>query len=97
MTDVAERPRDRIYSFCIDRLASLAAHATISCREPTCGERDPETNEVISCSSKNCGERLMLYGWRKELQVMRDIRALIEALERAELERVATEGKKVKR
>ena len=97
MTEVSERPRDRIYSFCLDRLASLAAHATISCREPSCGARDPETNEVVSCASKNCGERLMLHGHRRELQVMKDIRALIEALERAELERIAAEGRRGKK
>ena len=97
MTDLAERPRDRIYGYCLDRLASLAAHATISCREPTCGARDPDTNDVVSCASKNCGEKLMMYGWRRELMVMRDIKSLVEALERAELERLAAEGKRGKR
>ena len=92
MSDL-ERPRDRIFSYVLDRMASLAAHATLACREPTCGARD-ESGELISCESVHCGEKLMLSGYRRELTVMRDIRSLIEALERAELERLAVEDKK---
>jgi hypothetical protein len=96
-TEKVERPRDRIFDYVLDRLASLAVRASMECREPTCGARDPETNEVISCLSKDCGEKLMLAGWRRELQVMRDIRALVEGLERAEMQRNAADDKKGKR
>lgn len=90
----AERPRDRIYDYILDRLASLAARASLECRESTCGARDEETKEVISCASKDCGEKLMMAGWRRELRVMRDIKALVEGLERAELERQNPKGKR---
>lgn len=96
-TEQAERPRDRIYNYVLDRLASLGARASLECREPTCGARDEETNEVISCLSKDCGEKLMMAGWRRELQVMKDIRALVEGLERAEMQRNAADDKKGKR
>lgn len=91
-----ERPRDRIYDYILDRLSSLAARASLECREPTCGARD-ETGEVVSCSSKNCGEKLMMAGWRRELRVMRDIKALVEGLERVEVERLAAADKRGKR
>lgn len=84
-----------MYAFCLDRLASLNARATMECQEPTCGARG-EDGEVISCSSKDCGEKLMLAGWRRELQVMRDFKALIEGLERAELAKLAAADKKGK-
>jgi len=96
VTEVPERPRDRIYSYAIDRMSSLAVHASLACREPTCGARDEE-GDLISCQSVHCGEKLMLSGYRRELTVMRDIRALIEALERAELERLAAGDKRGKR
>jgi hypothetical protein len=91
-----ERPRDRIYGYALDRLASLSARATIECREPTCGDRG-EDGELVSCgSSSHCGEKMMLAGWRRELQVMRDIKALVERLEQKELEATAAadRGKK---
>jgi len=91
-----ERLRDRIYSYVLDRLASLHARATIECQEPTCGIRD-ENGEVVSCSSNNCGEKKMLSGWRRELQVMRDIKALVEGLERVEIQKQAAEDKRGKR
>jgi hypothetical protein len=90
------RPRDRIYDFVLDRLASLTVRATMECKEPTCGARD-EDGEVVSCSSVNCGEKLMMVGWRRELQVMKDVRALVEGLERAELQREAAADKRGKR
>lgn len=79
----------------LDRLASLNVRATIECKEPTCGARD-ESGEVVSCSSKDCGEKLMMAGWRRELQVMRDIKILVEALDRKELEKIAAGDKKGK-
>lgn len=86
------RPRDRIYEYAIDRLASLSARATAECREPTCGARG-EDGELVSCSSRHCGEKLMLPGWRRELQVMRDVKALVEHLELKELEAAAAADK----
>lgn len=86
------RPRDRIYDYAIDRLSSLAARATMECREPTCGARG-EDGEVVSCQSQHCGEKLMLAGWRRELQVMRDIKALVDRLELRELEAAAAADK----
>lgn len=87
-----ERPRDVVYDFVIDRLASLSVHATIACREPTCGARDEEGN-LVSCESKDCGEKLMLSGWRRELRVMRVVKAWVEGLERAEQQKHAAEDK----
>ena len=92
-----QRPRDLIYDYVLDRLASLNVRAGLECREPSCGARDEETGEVASCSSKNCGEKLMLAGWRRELQVMRAIKILVEGLERAAMEREFGTGKKAKR
>jgi hypothetical protein len=91
-TSPSERPRDRIYGFVIDRLASLNARANSECREPTCGARD-EDGALVSCASPHCGEKLMMLGWRRELQVMRDIKALVEHLEQKELEAMATADK----
>lgn len=88
----AERPRDRISDFALDRITSLRVRAVIECREPTCGARD-EDGEVISCSSKNCGEKLMMPGWRRELLVMREIWELIVWLERTEIEKAAKADK----
>lgn len=96
MTSPNERPRDRIYGYALDRLASLNVRASLECREPTCGARD-ETGEVVSCSSPNCGEKKMREGWRRELQVMRDIKALVEWVERREMETQANAGKRGKR
>ena len=79
----AERPRDRIFDYSLDRIASLRARAVLECREPSCGAKDEEGN-VISCSSENCGEKRMMAGWRRELRVMRDVRELVEWLERSE-------------
>lgn len=90
------RPRDRMYDYVLDRLASLNARALMECREPSCGEMRDEDGLLVSCQSENCGEKLMLPGWRRELQVMRDFRALIERLEQKELEAIAAadRGKK---
>lgn len=96
MTSPSERPRDRIYGYVLDRLSSLSVRATLECQEPTCGARNEE-GEVISCSSKDCGEKLMMPGWRRELQVMRDVKALVEGLERAEMQREAESDKKGRR
>ena len=95
MTSPTERPRDRIYSYVIDRLASLSVRATMECREPTCGARD-EAGEVVSCSSPHCGEKKMNEGWRREMQVMRDVKALVEGLERRELENEFRKQKKAR-
>ena len=89
------RPRDRMYDFVLDRIAILSDFATRNCREPSCGTRDEEGN-VISCTSEHCGERRIAEDHQRELQVMRDMRALIEWLERAELERAAEADKKSK-
>lgn len=87
-----ERPRDRIFDYCLDRIASLRARAKLECREPTCGAIDEEGN-VVSCSSQNCGEKRMMHGWQRELRVMRDVRELIEWLERSEIEKAAKADK----
>lgn len=91
-----ERPRDFVTHYLIERLGSLSVHATLACREPTCGARD-ETGELVSCLSVNCGEKLMLSGYQRELKVWRIVRAWIEMLERAELERLAAADKRGKR
>jgi hypothetical protein len=88
-----QRPRDRDYDYVLDRIAVLSDFASRSCREPSCGTRDEDGN-VVSCSSKHCGEKRMEVHHRRELQVMRDIRALIEWLERSELQKAVAEDKK---
>jgi hypothetical protein len=90
------RPRDRIYLQVMDDLFSLENRAREACLEPTCGARD-EDGEIISCSSVNCGEKIMLSGYRRRLQVMRDVKALVEGLERAQLEQQAAADKRGKR
>lgn len=77
-------PRERMFTYALERIGSLEARATAECKEPTCGT--VEDGEKISCSSPNCGEKQMLAGWRRELQFMRDITALVQWLERRELE-----------
>lgn len=89
---LAMRPRDRMYEFALDRIAILSDFATRNCREPSCGTRD-EDGEVASCKSPHCGERRMEEHHQRELQIMRDVCALIEWLERAELQRAAEAAK----
>jgi hypothetical protein len=85
-------PRERMFTYALERIGSLEARATAECKEPSCGERDKDGDKV-SCSSPNCGEKQMLAGWRRELQFMRDITALVHALERRELEQKAAADK----
>lgn len=86
---------DRMFLYAIDRIASLEARAKIECREPSCGVVDEEG--VSSCvNNKNCGEKTMLSGWRRELQAMRDLKALVEWLERRDMEKKADAGRKRK-
>lgn len=82
-----------MYDFAIDRITVLTDFATRNCREPTCGARD-EDGAVVSCKSDQCGERRLEEWHRRELQVMRDLRALVEGLERVELAKLAAEDKK---
>lgn len=93
--DLAEffkmRPRDRIYTVTMEEIFDLELKAKAACREPTCGAR--EDGEIVSCASVNCGEKLMLDGYRRKLQVKRDIKLLVEGLERAEMERQFAEEK----
>lgn len=88
-----QRPRDRLYDFAIDRITVLADFAVRNCREPTCGARD-EDGVLVSCRSDRCGEKRLEESHRRELQVMRDLRALVEGLERVELAKLAAEDKK---
>ncbi len=84
-----------MYDYALDRIAILSDFGTRNCREPTCGARD-EDGVLVSCNSKHCGERRMEEHHQRELQIMRDVRALVEWLERAELERTAEADKKSK-
>lgn len=93
---MTERPRDFIYDYVTDRLASLSARSLIECQEPTCGAKNEE-GEIISCLSVNCGEKRMMSGWKRELKAMRYVKALVEGLERAELQREAAADKRGKR
>lgn len=81
-----------MYAFALDRIGSLTVRATAECREPTCGARDEDGN-VVSCSSEHCGEKLMLPGWRRELAVMRDIKEMVEWLDRQDLKKKAAADK----
>jgi hypothetical protein len=90
------RPRDRLYDLALDFIGSGNARSKMVCQEPTCGARDEEGN-LISCASAQCGEKKMRYGWRASLQIGRDLRALVEGLERAEMQRNAADDKKGKR
>ena len=87
-----QRPRDRDYDFILDRIAVLSDYATRACREPSCGARDEDGN-VVSCLSKDCGEKRIAEHLQRELQVMRDLRTLIEWLERSELQKAAAADK----
>lgn len=91
-----QRPRDRMYDFAIDRITVLTDFAKRHCREPTCGARD-EDGALVSCRSDQCGEKRLEEWLRRELQVMRDLRELVEWLERDELAKLAAEDKKGKR
>lgn len=72
-----------MFEYVVDRLFSLDVRARTECKESTCGVFDDDG--IASCvNSKQCGEKLMLAGWRRELQVMRDFKALLEGLERQE-------------
>lgn len=72
-----------MFEYVVDRLFSLEVRAKMECKEPTCGTIDDDG--AASCvNSKHCGEKLMMQGWRRELQVMRDFKALLEVLERNE-------------
>ena len=78
-----------MFSFIVDRLFSLEVRAKNECKESACGSYDDDG--VSACvNSKNCGEKLMLSGWQRELIVMRDFKALLEALELQE----QTKGRK---
>jgi len=90
------RPRDRMFLYAVDRLASLEARAKLECREPACGVKDEEG--VLACvNSRVCGEKLMLSGWRRELHVMRELKGLVEWLEQRDLEKAAEKLKRNRR
>lgn len=92
---VSQRPRDRMYDFVLDRITTLSSFATRNCCEPNCGIRD-EDGDVVSCSSAACGEKRLEEWHRRELQVMRDMRAFIEAFERSQIEKAAAADKATK-
>lgn len=81
-----------MYDYAIDRITVLTDFATRRCREPTCGARD-EDGALVSCNSEQCGERRLEEWHRRELRVMRDVRKLVERIERDELEKLAAEDK----
>jgi len=87
-----ERPRDRIYSWALYRIHILRDYARRNCLSATCGARDEE-GEPIPCSGKNCGENRIHEEHRRELQAMRDTCALVEWLERVEIEKKAADDK----
>lgn len=90
----SQRPRDRMYLFAIDRIHILQDFAKRHCKVVNCGEKD-EDGEII-CGGAGCGEKLIHADHRRELQALRDVKALVEALERKELEAQAAADKKGK-
>jgi hypothetical protein len=84
-----------MYDFVLDRIAILSDFATRNCCEPSCGTRD-EDGDVVSCTSAHCGERRIDDHHQRELQCMRDMRALIEWLERDEIAKAAAADKAAK-
>lgn len=87
-----ERPRDRIYSWALYRIHILRDYARRNCMSSTCGGRD-EDGEPIPCSGANCGEKRIAEEHQRELQAMRDTCALVEWLERVEIEKKAADDK----
>lgn len=58
----------------------------------TCGARD-EDGEPLPCTGKDCGENRIAEEHQRELRAMRDTCALIEWLERKELEQKAEDDR----
>lgn len=87
-----ERPRERIYSWCLYRISILQDFARRHCSNPQCGARDDE-GEPIPCAGKECGENKIHEEHRRELRAMRDTCALVEYLERKELREKAEDDK----
>lgn len=87
-----ERPRERIYGWALYRIHILRDYARRNCMSSTCGQRD-EDGEPIPCSGANCGEKRIHPEHQRELQAMRDTCALVEWLERKELEQAAKDDK----
>lgn len=86
MTSPTERPRDRMFAYVADRIFSLETRAKMECKSAACGSTDDDG--VSACTnSKDCGEKTMLQGWRRELQFMRDVKALLEVLEHNEMKK----------
>lgn len=93
---VEERPRDRIYSWALHREHILRDYARRNCLSATCGARDEE-GELLPCAGKDCGEKRIAEEHQRELRAMRDTCALIEWLERKELEQRAEDDRPKKK
>ena len=91
-----ERPRDRIYSWALYRISILQEFARRHCSNPQCGARDDE-GEPIPCAGKECGENKIHEEHRRELRAMRDTCALVEFLERKEIEQKADDDRPKRR
>lgn len=96
MTSLSDRPRDRIYAWALYRISILQDFARRHCKMPTCGQRDDD-GEPIPCSGMNCGEKLIHAEHQQELRAMRDTCALVEWLERQEIEKAAKDDKEKSR
>lgn len=90
-----ERPRELIFDWVLDRITILEGFARRNCRSTTCGQKD-EDGEFIPCGGEGCGEKRMIDEHQRELQAMRATRALVEWLERDELEKKARDDKQNK-
>lgn len=88
----SERPRDRIYAWALYRIGILADYARRQCKNPACGTRGDD-GEAWVCSGENCGEKLIHEEHQRELQAMRETCALVEWLERSEIEKQARDDK----
>lgn len=84
-----------MFEWAVDRIHILQDFASRNCQVANCGGKDDE-GEPIPCSGSGCGERRIHADHRRELRVMRDLKALIEALELKELQALAAADKKGK-
>lgn len=87
-----ERPRDRIYAWALYRVSILQDYARRHCSNAWCGSRGDD-GEPLPCSGKDCGEKKIHEEHQRELQAMRDTCALVEWLERKEIEQRADHDK----
>jgi hypothetical protein len=85
-----------MFLWALDRITILEDFAKRNCRAANCGEKGDD-GEVVSCSATmQCGEKRIAEWHQRELQCMRDLKNLIEWMERSELLKQAAADKESK-